>query len=89
MSFAGLMTRIGDRAAAVVEARAEALAGKLGGEVEGAGETRRITLSARALAREFGTAAQGARPRLSEAMAGTDLAGAMAAALKEAIADDT
>lgn len=89
MSFARLMPRIEDRVAAALDDRAEALATELGAEVEGTGDMRRITLSARAQAREFGTAAQRARPRLSDALAGLDLAGEISTALKEAIADDT
>lgn len=89
MSFASLLSRIGDRVAAALDDRAEALATELGGAVDAVGDTRRVALSAGAQAREFGTAAQGARPRLSDAAAGLDLAGGISTALKEAIADDT
>lgn len=89
MSFARLTSRIEDRVAAALDDRAEALVRELDAEVEGAGDTRRVNLSAQAQVREFGTAAQGARPRLSDALAGLDLAGEITTALKEAIADDT
>ena len=89
MSFATLWPRIEDRVASVLDQQADALAGDLGGEAQGTGDSRRIALSAGAEAREFGTAAQGARPRLSDALAELDLAGALASALKEVIADDT
>ncbi|WP_422643239.1 hypothetical protein [Zavarzinia sp.] len=83
------MSRIEDWVTATLDDRAAALARELGAEVDGVGDIRRVALSAGAQTREFGTVAQGARPRLRDAIAGLDLAAEISTALKEAIADDT